>query len=127
MSERIPYDKLFITPGWFVVDLKTVQDCDEAMVQLARDIAHIDGQLLEEAAEADVTGVATDPAWLASANGARAMKVSLKTVVQRRQGEISRAARAAAGVSKDRQLLDRLKVNAPEAFAAALSEVGGAQ
>ena len=128
MTSRIPYNELRIStdPDWFVTDLATVEDCDEALVHLTRDIAHIDSQIIDEAAEEAATGVATDLDWLAKAKSARAVKVVIRGVVQRRQGELGRAVKRSFQDSRDRKLLGLLKANAPDAFAAAVSQLGDA-
>ena len=127
MTSRIPFHELRIStdPDWFVVDLKTVEDCDEAIIHLTRDIAHIDSQIVDEAAEEAATGVVTDADWLAKAKSARAVKVAIRGIVQRVQGELGRATKRAYGESRDRKLLGLLKAAAPDAFAAAVSQMGG--
>lgn len=126
MSHRIPYEELRIADDWKVIDLLTVEDCEAATIQLTRDIANIDAQITDEEAAAAVSGVAIDNEWLSSAKSARAVKTALKSIVQRRQGEITRTARAAARETQDRKLIGILKVKAPDAFAAAVVELGDA-
>lgn len=126
MSNRIPYEELRIADDWKVVDLQTVEDCEAATIQLTRDIANIDAQIVDEEATAAVSGVATDTDWLSSARGARTVKMALKSIVQRKQGDISRAARAAVRETQDKKLIGILKLKVPDAFAAAVSEMGDA-
>lgn len=125
MVLRIPYAEIEIADGWFVADLVTVEDCDEALVQLARDIAAIGAEIDKNTGDLERAVAIYELAPPAtSARIALKVKREVYQLVTKRRVEIVVARKHARADRYDRKLLDLLKARAPDVFAAAVAEVG---
>lgn len=127
MVLRIPYDEIEVTEGWRVVDLATLEDCDAAMLHLARDVASIEAQLEEFGRDSDLGAeVSDDDAdWQRKARAALRIKREIRQLVQNRRGDIGKAAKRTAAEAHDRRLLTLLQAMAPDVFAAAVAQLRG--
>lgn len=119
MANRIPVRELKIAEGWHVGDLHTVEDCEEAIIHLTREIAHIDTQLM--AAPAEVPGV-SPPKWVQQSETARSVKASIRELARRRQGELNRLARIALNDNARQKLINEFRSRFPVEFEQVLRE-----
>lgn len=128
MVQRLPYAEIEIATGWRLADITTTEEADEAMLHLTREIASIEAQLAEFESNPDHKGVWSeweDPGeWHRSARSAARIKREIYTMVQKKRVEIIAARKRDFAESYDRRLLGVLKLRAPDAFAAAIAEVG---
>lgn len=123
MVTKIPYDEIEISDGWRLSALTTLEDCDEASLQLSRDIASITAQLEEFDRDSGLGATVTDEEadWRRSAQSALTIKRQIRQLVQNRRSDIGRQGRAAAAKGHDKRLLALLQATAPDAFAAAVN------
>ncbi|MBU1335416.1 MAG: hypothetical protein KJ944_08100 [Alphaproteobacteria bacterium] len=113
MTARIPVRNLKIDDDWFLTDLVTAEDCEEAIVHLTRQITHINYRL--KGAPPPQPGEET-PHWVAQAESARAVKAAIRGIAQRRLSEILKLARIAANDSDRQQLINALRLANPVQF-----------
>lgn len=129
MSDRMPTEALRIAEDWTVGDIQSVNDCDEALILLTRDIQNIDIQIAEHD-DAVAAGAAIESEWLARARGARAVKNAIRGILQRKQAEFSRADKSIARETWRGRLIDNFRLQFPEQYAVVLRQqrnAGGAE
>jgi hypothetical protein len=114
---------LMIERDWSINDLRTVDDCDRARSVLTEALISIEYQLSEAAAEARNRGCYADPTWFKRTQGALRYKKLMLQQVQDMRGQIVRAEKTAASQTRDRLLLNRLRLRFPEQFKAVLEEL----
>ena len=120
---QITVPVLAITDGWDIDQVKTISDCDDADAFLTEAIAEIEGQLLADRVDGFKRGID----WRTRATIALRMKRRALQQVAQRRGQINRAARgaeqAARVKSEHHRLLDIIKRDFPDQFAAAVQSL----
>jgi hypothetical protein len=112
MSAPLHPQDVEISDGLTLADLATVEDCQMAILTLARDINRIEEQL----ADGPATGE-----WAERAESAVRFKKALRHVVTERIGAIKRAERLALVATRERVLIERMKADWPKQFQSALA------
>jgi len=112
VKRAIPY----IRPGWSVDDLKSVEDCDQAVALIQAALIHMEEELLR----AQLHEEFADPDWYARVKTAIRKHKQLLSMVHNRRGDFTRKKRQAETMAENRLLLDEIKKMNPELFKKAL-------
>lgn len=101
-----------ISEGWFVSEVETIQDCDDAFAYLTSACAAIEAQIESETLRpvAEQRG-----AWMVSAKAAFRFKKAALQIVQQKRGAIHAAMNIKASQTGDRALLAFIRSTVPAA------------
>lgn len=119
MSDEVSVPVYVITDDWTIDDLRTTQDCDDAMAILTEAIASIEAQMALATDRGNM-----DAHWWSRAKKARRYKKATFAAVQTRRGEIRRAEQRKSQIGEDREIVNKFRELYPDEFMAVLRALG---
>ena len=114
--EQTEKEPLWIEPGWYVEDIKDLDECEQAEIIVRESIIHIEYTIDTHNAAAKTNGNDPDYHWLAKRKRGLAMRRLIAQQVSQRAGAIRREERQKASMTQDKAFLDFIKKHEPDAF-----------
>jgi hypothetical protein len=120
MADNEPTDDdrepLWIEPGWYVEDLKTLEECDDAELIVRESILNIEFQLDKHKAQIEDEGARPNLMWMARRKRGLGMRRLIAQKVAQRAAIIRKQMRQQENITDERRFLEFIKAKAPEQF-----------